>query len=782
MNPPLPRTQAAFQSALKRVHRAAREVGERCTESLGIAALSSHDAAERDALLTAQFDLNRNIASFEFAFGEKLNEQIQREFGRTDGGTPARPAAPLGWDSLSLVGDDEVEAQVRADRIAQTIRHGCEWELRELDAYMGSLLQLDSPDRDRNPLRPELICKALVHAADSVSDRADVRKTLVTEIGRSLATTMPRVYGEVVTELRNSGLQPLSLTLRTVQGATPHSRYTSGYSTAHGALSGRGELPAVAHAAAEAGDSTRRGAADASRTFGQVDAQLMSLIRQLARVSLPAAGVQGVAGLAAGAAVTGGGGAALPANLIYAHRDELRRASTGALDHMVIDVVGSLFEQILSDPKVPPQMARQIARLQLPVLRVALGDATFFSSRRHPVRRFVNRIASLACGFDDLAAGPGDRFLALVRDLVQHIVEGDFDQMALYERKLSELEAFIASQATQEVQEQAGDATRLFEDKEQALLLHQRYMRRLQSELAPLSMPEFLRTFVAQVWSQAIVLAERQHGAGSERALKARQAARDLILSVLPKGTPAERKTFVQALPPLMKELNDGLARIGWPEDAKKVFFAQLLPAHAESLKSGAISQLDYNLLAKKLDAVFGAPLPNASERPPPGVLPVLDDVVPERNFSADEARRVGLVTEAAVDWNGQVDIDLSAEPEVSTEDVRIEGLPAPDAVDPASGAALAQHVQLGFAYRMHLEGAWHKVKLNYISPARTFFVFTRGAKHQRTISLTARMLVRLCESGRLRTFENAYLLERATARARKQLAALGSGRPAASR
>ena len=73
---------------------------------------------------------------------------------------------------------------------------------------------------------------------------------------------------------------------------------------------------------------------------------------------------------------------------------------------MVIDVVGSLFDQILSDPKVPPQMARQIARLQLPVLRAALGDATFFSSRRHPVRRFVNRIASLACAFDDLDDDP----------------------------------------------------------------------------------------------------------------------------------------------------------------------------------------------------------------------------------------------------------------------------------------------------------------------------------------------------------------------------------------
>jgi hypothetical protein len=131
-------------------------------------------------------------------------------------------------------------------------------------------------------------------------------------------------------------------------------------------------------------------------------------------------------------------------NLIRAHRDELMQASNGKLDHMVIDVVGSLFDQILSDTRVPPQMARQIARLQLPVLRVALVDPTFFSSRKHPVRRFVNRIASLACAFDDFEDGPGKEFVARVSDLVQAIVDGDFDQVDLYAAKLSELEAFIA--------------------------------------------------------------------------------------------------------------------------------------------------------------------------------------------------------------------------------------------------------------------------------------------------------------------------------------------------
>ena len=66
-------------------------------------------------------------------------------------------------------------------------------------------------------------------------------------------------------------------------------------------------------------------------------------------------------------------------------------------------------------------------------------------------------------------------------------------------------------------------------------------------------------------------------------------------------------------------------------------------------------------------------------------------------------------------------------------------------------------------------------MRLNHVSPGRSFFVFTHGGRHKQTISMTYRMLLRLCETGRLRAFENGYLIERATARARRQLAALGS-------
>jgi len=466
------------------------------------------------------------------------------------------------------------------------------------------------------------------------------------------------------------------------------------------------------------------------------------------------------------------------------------QASTGKLDHMVIDVVGSLFDQILSDPKVPPQMARQIARLQLPVLRVALADASFFSSRRHPVRRFVNRIASLACAFDEFDDGPGREFLERVKALVQEIVDGDFDQVDLYAAQLTSLETFIAARAQGDAK-LAGAAT-VLESKESELRVQQRYMLQLRTALSDVPMPDDLRNFVAQVWSQAVVQAVRRHGVDGEPARRFRNAGRDLVMSVQPKGSPAMRKRFLMQLPTLMRDLNDGMKLIGWPEAAQKDFFARLLPAHAESLKAAPMTELEHNLLAKQLEAVFHAAIPAANDLcgGEPATLPPQPI---EQRFTPDEAQRVGLVEESAVDWSGKVDIDLGGAGDAQDTipdgaeagdtqptpievglDIDLNLVSTADPAEPSHGPQLMDHINLGFAYQMLLKDRWQKVRLSYVSPGRNFFVFTRGRKHQETISLTARMLSRMCESHRLRAVEHAYLMERATARARRQLAALG--------
>ncbi|MDN8823098.1 DUF1631 family protein, partial [Staphylococcus aureus] len=91
--------------------------------------------------------------------------------------------------ALSLVGDDEVESQVSADRLGLTLAAECEWELRDLSSYMASLLGLSGADQDRNPLRPQNIGKALFRAIEAASDDAPARKVLAHELGRTLAAS-----------------------------------------------------------------------------------------------------------------------------------------------------------------------------------------------------------------------------------------------------------------------------------------------------------------------------------------------------------------------------------------------------------------------------------------------------------------------------------------------------------------------------------------------------------------------------------------------------------------
>lgn len=789
MNPPLPRLPAALSAAAQRIKVAAREAAQHCVDALGVAALGSTSNSEREDLLAAQFELNRKQSAFAMTFNERLDDSLAADMRRREGSVRTSTIG-TSWQSLTLVDDREVEIQVSAERFALTLQHDCEWELRDLDALMSGLLHSPHGHRSetepRNPLRPEVIGKAMVAACDTISDRPSVRKAMAEQMARTLASAMPALYTTIAQEMKAAGVKPPEMAVRTVQGpGNELGQFTNtGYDTLGKPVgvdapdSGAGRL-----ASGSGGLSTRSGAASLAPqgTIGQVDGEVMNLIRRLAMLGNIAVDTQvDAAHSAHGARGAGDAGPTPMANLILANREELRRTATGSLDHMVIDVVGSLFDQILADPKVPPQMARHIARLQLPVLRAALGDATFFSSRRHPVRRLVNRMASLAVAFEDFSEGPGQHFLSLVRDLVDDIVSGDFDQMMLYEQTLDKLESFVAEQAQRDV-EAHSKASTLLDQKETDLLLQQRYMQQLHGALAPVAMDDFLRQFLTQVWSQALMKATAMQGADGDAVHRLRLAGRDLVMSVQPKGSPADRKAFLVRLPQLMRDLNEGLALVGWPEAAKKDFFDKLMPAHAHSLKGTSLRTLDHNLLVRQLDAILATPLPRPEDNVRGSAIPVLDDVVSGPGFTPEEAARIGLVEESAIDWNGEVDIDLSADQEgdgeVSTLDVNIEGLPPPEPVEPTKGASLADHVQIGFSYRMHFEDQWHKVRLSHISPGRTFFVFTRGSKHQHAISMTARMLLRLCETGRLRAFENAYLIERATARARKQLAALrGSG------
>ena len=299
---------------------------------------------------------------------------------------------------------------------------------------------------------------------------------------------------------------------------------------------------------------------------------------------------------------------------------------------MVIDVVGSLFDQILSDTRVPPQMARQIARLQLPVLRVALERPDLLlvapppgAALRQPHRLAGQRVRGLR-------QRPGRAFLTGAR-LVQEIVEGDFDQIDST-RKLAVLEHFIAEQTEGAASSRRRRRAR---QKETELRLQQRYTQQLQGALAP--MPA--AGVPARLPAAGLEPGAGARGAARRRRFRPRQALaprrRELVMSVQPKGSPTLRKKFLMALPPLMKDLNEGMELIGWPESAQKDFFGKLLPAHAESLKGQPLCELDHNMMVKQLEAIFATPVP--ARRGTVAADPV-PDVAPGSSRAASRPKR----------------------------------------------------------------------------------------------------------------------------------------------
>ena len=791
-----PRLDAVLQPALGRIRSVAAGVLEQISAQLSSQAGASSSNVQRQLLMTAERELRLKAGRLKQCFERELNVLVDGCLESDPGASP-NSLANTDWASLALVDNAQVERDVQADRLALSVMHACERPLEAVSSYMAGLLEDANPER--NPLRPKLVTKALLDSLIQVGIPEDATQAIAGLLPPLLGPALASCYEQVATDMRGHGLQlqgmavqksrnssamPLGPDTRRTEPAPLHAEpITTRPSALHArAAQALGEMFGVPVPPAASSPGESGGVSSGAPVSLDFQNLLKQISQQAGEIGQDAMAAAGLSLDDAGLRLPGFAGPLMAINQIRANRDELVRASGGAaLDKMVIDIVAALFDQVLSDPKVSPEMARQIARLQMPVLRVALGDMNFFNSRKHPVRRFVNRIASLSAAFDDYSQGPGADCLSRITSLVNDIVDGDFDRMDLYETKLRELESFIEAETAQDAADSA-DIAALLSNKEADLRVQQRYMQILQRELLDVELPDFLRDFLAQVWSRVQVVAATRNGADSPLAQRMKAAGRELALSVQPKGHPKLRQAFLLKLPSLMKDINEGLALIQHPEAAKQAFFAELLPAHAACLKAAPTHDLTQRLLEQRLKQVEHIAIPTREETAGDSMPAPLENLQSDSSlmstsaFTAEEIKQSGFIPEAALD-SGSLDINLDlagaeseADPTLGELDINLDTPPPP-----AAGLQLVHHIQKGTPYHMIMQGKWQKVRLTWISEGRTFFIFNAGHLHKQTISLTGRTLARMCETGRFKAFEQAELIERATVRARKQLAALSA-------
>src|SRR5205085_11278298 len=131
--------------------------------------------------------------------------------------------------------------------------------------YMGSLLSLGRADDERNPLRPEIIGAALNRGIEAISGDRDHRRLYTRELGQMVAQAMPEAYTQIIKMLQDRSIQPVHLTVRTVEG--PGNQMSGGNS-------GYASLPR------DGRSSTRSGHGDLDEATGPSDVDLLAAHRR----------------------------------------------------------------------------------------------------------------------------------------------------------------------------------------------------------------------------------------------------------------------------------------------------------------------------------------------------------------------------------------------------------------------------------------------------------------------------------------------------------------------
>lgn len=303
-----------------------------------------------------------------------------------------------------------------------------------------------------------------------------------------------------------------------------------------------------------------------------------------------------------------GEAAPTPARLIAELRERqqaLKQAAATPEERATVELVALLFQSILTDERVPAALRVWFARLQMPVLRVALAEPDFFSGADHPARRLIDRMGACVMGFEGNADLIGTPLEAEIRRVVQVVEAFPDTGRRVFQAVLNEFEKFL-EKYFREHNEAAKAGVSLAQQIEQRETLAIQYTIELRKMLNDVPVQDGVRDFLFHIWADVLATTAVRHGAQGAEVKAVRDAAADLMWMASAKTTREERAEVIRRLPPLLGTVRQGMAAAGLDarrqEDAIKALNQALTAAF--SARSVSMSNEQLEQLKQRLETI----------------------------------------------------------------------------------------------------------------------------------------------------------------------------------
>ena len=207
--------------------------------------------------------------------------------------------------------------------------------------------------------------------------------------------------------------------------------------------------------------------------------------------------------------------------LVSAARDrsvQLKKTASTDSEKAIIEVVALMFQSILSEDRIPAVVRVWFARLQVPVLRVALAEPEFFSNLNHPARQLIDRMGSCVLGFDASAIG-GSALEAEIRRVVQVIEQYPETGRRVFHLVHDEFDKFLAKFLTQK--QSTSRLVSVAQQVEQKETLAIQYTIELRTMLKDMPVRDEIREFLFKVWAEVLALSAVRDGAHDDASAEA---------------------------------------------------------------------------------------------------------------------------------------------------------------------------------------------------------------------------------------------------------------------
>ncbi len=560
---------------------------------------------------------------------------------------------------LELVAEGAIDDQILASRLAMQVLDRSSTELNELRLRVQHLEgRQELPKGD--VLLPDVIARILVdqwldahmtreawsivhdamspilsaklHEAYKAANEFLVASGVMKEIDlQSLVKRMPGSRSEGPASPSRRDLPP---GMRPVSPQAPGARAGANGSVDSGAASGRSGPPSSGMGVH---DETRlmtgtsplaRARMRAQGVVGRLKRMLMDRVGgdfEATQVLPPSAGLQqamqrSIVASASGSAglyVTGASGPApvyvdathveRAATVLRQRTVELKQAASTPTEKATIEVVALMFQSILAEERIPPSVRVWFARLQIPVLRVALAEPEFFSALQHPARRLIDRMGSCVMGFESNVSSAA--LESEIKRVVQVIEQYPETGRRVFQLVFDEFQKFLSTYLSEQ-----GSASRFVsvaQQVEQKETLSVQYTIELRKLLDEVPVRDEVRDFLFKVWVDVLAVASVKYGLRHEETAALKQVASDLLWAASAKPNRNDRARVIQQLPGLLQRLRQGMSLLGFP--------ARMQDQHIKS-----VSDTLADAFMSRTEAISQESLDNLSER-----LANLEDYLP---------------------------------------------------------------------------------------------------------------------------------------------------------